>query len=134
MSSIGRLNNRWHCWRRVVLSWRCSPKVVRQARHASVSVSMPKLNGRWEPVMVDSIALIDPNGALIKDSAERVKKQLAQVPEGKTGALVVAVDWKYGVVPTLRTGIAHRTANGWEIHGEGFISKAEKGVSVRAVK
>lgn len=83
--------------------------------------------------MADSLTLIDPNGTLIKDAADRVKRQLAQVPEGKTGALVVSVDWK-GLLPTIRTGLAHRTANGWEIHGEGFISKAEKGASIRAVK
>ena len=84
--------------------------------------------------MPDTLKLLDtPTDTLIKDSLKRVRDQLAHVPEGKTGALVIAVDWK-GVVPTLRTGIAHRTANGWEIHGEGFISKAEKGASVRAVK
>lgn len=70
---------------------------------------------------------------LMKDSFKRVREQLAQVPEGKHGALVVAGDWT-GMLPTLRTGIAHRTANGWEIHGEAFISKASKGASVRAVK
>lgn len=84
--------------------------------------------------MADRLTLVDPNGALIKDTADRVRKQLEQVPAGKTGALVVAVDWKAGLVPTVRTGLAHRTANGWEIHGEAFISKAEKGASVRAVK
>lgn len=84
--------------------------------------------------MAGSLRLIDqPEDSLIKDSLKRVRDQLAQVPEGKTGALVVAVDWK-GLMPTLRTGIAHRTVNGWEIHGEAFISKAEKGASVRAVK
>lgn len=71
--------------------------------------------------------------SLIKDSVKKVREQLAQVPEGKTGALVIAVDWK-GLVPTMRTGIAHRTASGWEIHGEAFISKAEKGASIRAIK
>lgn len=74
------------------------------------------------------------SGTLIKDSLQRVRDGLAQVPEGKTGALVIAVDWKAGIVPTFRTALAHRTANGWEIHGEAFISKAEKGASVRAVK
>lgn len=71
---------------------------------------------------------------LIKDSFKRVRDQLAQVPEGKTGALVIAMDYKFGIVPTVRTGFAHRTVNGWEIHGEAFISKASKGASVRAVK
>lgn len=71
---------------------------------------------------------------LIKDSIKRVKEQLAQIPEGKTKALVVAVDWKFGVVPTARFGYAAKLNNGWEIHGEGFMSKTEKGASVRAVK
>lgn len=87
--------------------------------------------------MGNSLQLLDapgPDDTLIKDSFKRVKEQLAQVPEGKTGALVIAVDYKYGVVPTLKTGIAHRTVNGWEIHGEAFISTAGKGASVRAVK
>lgn len=75
-----------------------------------------------------------PEDMLIKDSFKRVRDQLAQVPEGKQGALVIATDWKWGMVPTIRTGIAHRTVNGWEIHGEAFISKADKGASVRAVK
>jgi len=75
----------------------------------------------------------DPEETLIKDSFKRVRDQLAQIPEGKTGALVIAVDWQ-GLLPTLKTGLAHRTANGWEIHGEAFISKAQKGASVRAVK
>lgn len=74
-----------------------------------------------------------PEDTLIQDSLKRVRDQLAQVPEGKTGALVVAVDWK-GMVPTFRTGFAQRTVSGWEIHGEAFISKASKGASVRAVK
>lgn len=86
--------------------------------------------------MGDSLQLLDvpPDDMLIKDSFKRVRDQLAQVPDGKRGALVVAVDWKAGIVPTFRTGLAHRTANGWEIHGEAFISKAENGASVRAVK
>lgn len=80
------------------------------------------------------VKLLDnPEDQLIKDSLDRVREQLAQVPEGKTGALVVAVDWK-GLMPTMRTGFAHRTINGWVIHGEAFISKAERGASVRAVK
>ena len=53
-----------------------------------------------------------PEDTLIKDSFKRVRDQLAQIPEGKTGALVIAVDYKFGVLPTLRTGIAHRTASG----------------------
>lgn len=83
-----------------------------------------------------SLRLLDAPGddTLIKDSFKRVRDQLAQVPDGKSGALVLAVDWKFGVVPTAKVGIAHRTANGWEIHGEGFLSKADKGASVRAVK
>lgn len=82
-----------------------------------------------------SLRLLDepPSGTLIKDSLNRVREQLNQVPAGKTGALVIAVDWK-GMFPTLKTGIAHRTVGGWEIHGEAFISKAEKGASVRAIK
>lgn len=82
-----------------------------------------------------TLHLLDaPEDTLIKDSLKRVREQLAQVPEGKTGALVIAVDYKFGVVPTFKTGFAHRTKSGWEIHGEAFISKAEKGASVRAVK
>ena len=78
--------------------------------------------------------LDDPaDSTLIKDSFKRVRDQLAQVPEGKHAALVVAVDMKK-FVPTIRTGLAYRTASGWEIHGEGFLSKAEKGASVVAVK
>jgi hypothetical protein len=84
--------------------------------------------------MANTLTLLDAtDGTLIKDSLQRVKEQLAQVPEGKTGALVIALDMK-GFVPTLRTGIAHRTASGWEIHGEAFISRAEKGAHIRAVK
>lgn len=75
-----------------------------------------------------------PEHTFMKDSLARVRDQLAQIPPGKTGALVVAVDWKFGVVPTLRSGIAHRTASGWEIHGEAFLSTVDKGASVRAVK
>lgn len=71
---------------------------------------------------------------LIKDSVKRVRDQLAQVPEGKKGALVIATEWKWGFVPTIRAGMAHRTVNGWEVHGEAFISKAEKGASIKAVK
>jgi hypothetical protein len=79
--------------------------------------------------------LDDPaQDTLIKDSLKRVKEQLAQVPEGKTGALVIAVDMKGFVIPTFRTGVAFRTASGWEIHGEAFLSKVDKGASVRAVK
>lgn len=77
--------------------------------------------------------LDEPDDTLIKDSFKRVRDQLAQVPEGKTGALVVAVDWQ-GILPTLKTGFAVRKSNGWEIHGDAFISKASKGASVRAVK
>lgn len=74
-----------------------------------------------------------PDSTLIQDSFKRVRDQLAQIPEGKKAALVVAVDLKQ-FIPTVRTGLAYRTANGWEIHGEGFLSKAEKGASVVAVK
>lgn len=86
--------------------------------------------------MGTSLQLLDDpvEDTLIKDSVKRVKEQLAQIPEGKTGALVIAVDYKFGFVPTMRTGLAHRTKNGWEIHGEAFISKVDKGASVRAVK
>lgn len=80
--------------------------------------------------MSDTPTLIDPNGTLIKDSSDRIKKRLEQIPEGKTGALAVAVEWKFGVVPTLRTGLAHRIADGWAIAGDGFISKADKGASI----
>lgn len=81
------------------------------------------------------LRLLDaPQDTLIKDSLTRVREQLAQVPEGKTGALVIAVDYKFGFIPTARVGYANRLKNGWEIHGEAFISKAEKGASVRAVK
>ena len=84
--------------------------------------------------MARSLQLLDPaDDTLIKDSFKHVRDRLAQVPEGKTGALVIAVDWK-GIVPTVRTGLAHRTASGWEISGEAFISKAGKGASVHAVK
>ena len=75
-----------------------------------------------------------PENTIIKDSFKRVREQLAQVPEGKTGALVIALDYKFGVVPTIRSGFAHRTINGWEIHGEAFISKVDKGLSARVVK
>lgn len=71
---------------------------------------------------------------LIKDSLKRVKDQLAQIPEGKTAALVIAVDYKWGFVPTAKVGYANRLPNGWEIHGEAFLSTAGKGASVRAVK
>lgn len=74
-----------------------------------------------------------PDDTLIKDSFKRVRDQLAQIPDGKKAALVVAVDWK-GVLPTVRSGFAYRTANGWEVHGEGFLSKASRGASVKAVK
>ena len=86
--------------------------------------------------MPNTLQLLDapPEGTLIKDSIQRVREQLAQVPEGKRGALVIATDWKWGLVPTVRAGVAHRTANGWEISGEAFISKVDKGASVRAVK
>lgn len=82
------------------------------------------------------ITLLDnPAGdTLIKDSLKRVKEQLAQIPDGKTGALVIAVDWKAGVLPTFRSGVAIRSPFGWEIHGEAFLSKVDKGASVRAVK
>jgi hypothetical protein len=82
------------------------------------------------PRLLDNPA---PESTVITDSLKRVRDQLAQVPEGKTGALVIAVDMK-SFVPTIRTGIALRTVNGWEIHGEAFLSKAEKGASVVAVK
>jgi hypothetical protein len=71
---------------------------------------------------------------LIKDSFKHVRDRLAQVPEGKTGALVLAVDYKFGVLPTFSAGLAHRTAKGWEIAGEAFINKAGKGARVTAVK
>lgn len=73
------------------------------------------------------------DGTLIKDSLKHVRDRLAQIPEGKTAALVVAVDWK-GILPTARLGYAERFANGWEISGEAFISKASKGASIKAVK
>ncbi len=79
------------------------------------------------------VARLLADDTLIKDSLESVRHKLAQVPEGKTGALVIAVDWK-GLLPTARAGIAHRTVNGWEITGEAFISKAEKGARITAVK
>lgn len=83
-----------------------------------------------------SLRLLDAQSSdsLIKDSLKRVKDQLAQIPEGKTAALVIAVDYKWGFVPTAKVGYANRLPNGWEIHGEAFLSKAEKGASVRAVK
>lgn len=85
--------------------------------------------------MSDRLHLLDPpaDEKGVTDAFSRVRDRLAQVPDGKTGALVIAVDWQ-GVLPTVRTGFAQRTANGWEIHGEAFISKAAKGASVRAVK
>ncbi len=78
--------------------------------------------------------LDDPQDTLIKDSLKNVRDGLAQVPEGKSGALVIATDWKWGFVPTFRAGTAFRVAGGWEVRGDGFISKASKGASVRAVK
>lgn len=73
------------------------------------------------------------DGTLIQDSFKRVRDQLAQIPDGKHAALVIAVDMKK-FVPTLRSGLAYRTASGWEIHGEAFASAASKGASVVAVK
>lgn len=72
--------------------------------------------------------------SLIKDSVKKVRDALAQVPEGKTGALVISTEWKWGFAPVVRAGLAHRMVNGWEIAGDAFISKADKGVSVRAVR
>lgn len=87
-----------------------------------------------EKTPLGTVKLFDAQSAFIKDSLDSVRAGLAQVPEGKTGALIVSVDWKGSLTPTLRTGIAHRTVTGWEIHGEGFISRAEKGASVKVVK
>lgn len=86
-----------------------------------------RVPGRW--------GLLDqPEDTLIKDSHKSIREKLAQIPEGKTGTLVIATDWKWGFVPTVRAGLAHRTANGWEIAGDAFISKADKGASIKAVK
>lgn len=84
-----------------------------------------------------SLQLLDePQGdTLIKDSVKRVKEQLAQIPPGSTKALVIAADWKAGqMMPTVRLGYANRMANGWEVHAEAAISKADKGASIRAVR
>lgn len=72
-----------------------------------------------------------PDSTLIKDSTKRIRDQLAHVPEGKTAAWVTAIDWKFGVVPVVRSGIAARIGKNWEIHGEGFLSAVDKGVSAR---
>ena len=72
------------------------------------------------------------DSTLIGDSLERVKKQLAQVPPDKKGVVVAAVTLK-GFVPTLSFGTAIRVRRGWEIVGEGFISKADKGGSLLSV-
>lgn len=89
----------------------------------------------WRVRTAGTMGLVDeaPQDTLIKDSVQRVKDQLSQIPEGKTKALVLAVDWK-GMMPTASVGYAARMDNGWEVHGEAFISKAGKGASVRAVK
>jgi hypothetical protein len=86
--------------------------------------------------MSNVLQLLDapPDDTFLKDNLKSVKAQMEQIPEGKTGALVIATDWKWGVVPTLKTGVAVRVGKGWEIHGEGFINKADKGATVRVVK
>jgi hypothetical protein len=69
----------------------------------------------------------------IKNSLEKVRKQLAQVPEGKNGVLVSSVKMN-GFTPTFTTGVAVRVRGGWEVHGEAFASKGSKGASVTIVK
>jgi len=72
------------------------------------------------------------DSTLIGDSLERVKKQLGQVPLDKKGAVVAAVKFK-GFVPTVSLGTAIRVRRGWEIVGEGFISKVDQGGSLVSV-
>lgn len=71
---------------------------------------------------------------LIKDSVKRVREQLAQIPDGKKAVMVSALEYKFGFVPTWRTGLAYRTPSGWEVHGEAFLSKAEKGARITVVR
>jgi len=79
------------------------------------------------------VGLLDqPPDTLIQDSIKKIRDQLAQVPPDKKGALVIATDWKWGVVPTVRMGWAQRVGRNWEIAGDAFISKTNKGASVKA--
>ncbi len=70
----------------------------------------------------------------IANNIKHVKEQLAQVPEGKRGALVITTELKWGVVPDVRLGWAQRIGKGWEISGDGFIGKMDKGVRAKVVK
>ncbi len=70
----------------------------------------------------------------IKDSIKKIKDVLSQVPEGKTSALVIGTKWKWGAVPVIQIGLAHRMANGWEIAGDALISNSDKSVDVRALR
>ena len=69
----------------------------------------------------------------IADNLKRVSERLKQIPPEKTVVVVVATEWKLGVWPTFRSGFAYRATNGWEIVGDGFLSKADKGASISAV-
>lgn len=84
--------------------------------------------------MAVPLHLLDaPPDTFLADNLKNVRERLAQVPLDKKGALVVAVDLKWGVLPTAKIGYAHRITDGWSITGDGFLSKADKGASITSV-
>ena len=88
-------------------------------------------NGRQDLITTEPTSKPE-DSTLIGDSLARVQKQLSQVPIDKKGAVVAAVKMK-GFVPTVSLGTAIRVRKGWEIAGEGFISKADKGGTLVSV-
>lgn len=59
-----------------------------------------------------------PDVSLTQAELDRLKAKLAAIPHGKTGALVVGVDWKAGVPVWGRIGVATRIGDHMQLSVE----------------
>lgn len=49
-----------------------------------------------------------PEPSILKQDLDRLSTRLAAIPPGKTGALIVGLDWRAGVPVWARFGVASR--------------------------
>lgn len=53
---------------------------------------------------------LTPQKTILAQGLDAVNTRLADIPEGKKGALIIAVDWSNGL-PTMRMGVAARAGD-----------------------
>lgn len=59
-----------------------------------------------------------PDPSIVQADLERLKTKLAAIPPGKTGAIVVGLDWKAGVPVWGRFGVATKVGEHWQLSVE----------------